>query len=121
MKPKSRKESVVRRHLRVRRKVSGTAERPRLCVHVSNKHMRVQFVDDMKARTLAAYSTLTPAVKEKVKGKNNLAAAKELGAFAGKAAGEKGITAVVFDRGGFAYKGRVKAIAEAARGTGLKF
>lgn len=121
MKLKTRIDYVVRRHLRVRRKVSGTAERPRLCMHVSNKHMRVQFVDDTQARILAAFSTLTPAIRDLVKGKNNVAAAKELGTYAGKAAREKGIEAVVFDRGGFAYKGRVKAMADAARAAGLKF
>lgn len=92
-----------------------------MCVHISHKHMRVQFVDDGAARTLAAVSTLSPGLREKLAGKNNVAAARELGAFAAAVAREKGIEKVVFDRGGFAYQGRVKALAEAARAAGLQF
>ena len=121
MKPKSKTEYRVRRHLRVRQKVCGTAERPRMCVHVSNKHLRVQFVDDARAFTLASVSTLTPGLREKTAGKVNVGVAKEVGAFAAKVAREKGIQAVVFDRGGFAYRGRIKALADAAREGGLQF
>lgn len=119
MKLDSRTDYRVRRHLRVRQKVKGTAETPRMCVFVSNKHMYVQFVDDVAGNTLAAATTQSKAVKSG--GKNTVAVAKQLGALAAKTATEKGISQVVFDRGGFAYKGRVKALADAAREAGLKF
>jgi large subunit ribosomal protein L18 len=116
MKLDSRTDYRIRRHLRVRQKIKGTAETPRMCVFVSNKHMYVQFVDDAAGSTLAAATTVSKAAKSG--GKNNVAVAKQLGALAAK---EKGISQVVFDRGGFAYKGRVKALADAAREAGLKF
>lgn len=111
----------MRRHLRVRQKVKGTAEKPRMCVFVSNKHMYVQFIDDRAARTLVSASTVVKDFKDVVKGKNTVAVAKQLGQTAAKAAQAKGIESVVFDRGGFAFKGRVKALADAAREVGLKF
>lgn len=89
-----------------------------MCVFVSNRHMYVQFVDDVASHTLASASTLVKSVKSG--GKNTVAVAKQLGTLAAKAAQEKGIAEVVFDRGGFAFKGRVKAIADAAREAGLK-
>lgn len=92
-----------------------------MCVHVSNKHLRVQFVDDDRAATLASITTMTPGLREKTGGKLNVGVAKEVGTWAAKVAQEKGIRAVVFDRGGFAYRGRVKALADAAREGGLKF
>jgi large subunit ribosomal protein L18 len=92
-----------------------------MCVFVSNKHMYVQFVDDMAATTLASVSTVIKDMKAVTKGKNTVAVAKQLGQTAAKAAKAKGIETVVFDRGGFAFKGRVKALADAAREVGLKF
>ena len=91
-----------------------------MSVFVSNQHMYVQFIDDVAGRTLATTSTVGD-LKEKAAGKNNAAVAKEMGIVAAKVAQEKGIKSVVFDRGGFAYKGRVKALAEAARENGLQF
>ena len=118
MKVKNLNDYRVRRHLRLRQKLQGTAERPRMSVFVSNKHFYVQFIDDGAAKTLAAVSTLSGALKGQ---KLNVATAKQLGALAAKAAQEKGIAAVVFDRGGFAYRGRLQAVADAARAGGLKF
>ena len=118
MKTKTQKAYRVRRHLRLRQKVQGTAERPRMSVFVSNKHLYVQFIDDAAAKTLAAVSTLQDGLKGQ---KLNVATAKQLGALAAKAAQEKGISAVVFDRGGFAFRARLQALADAAREGGLKF
>jgi large subunit ribosomal protein L18 len=110
--------SRERRHLRLRQKVHGTAQRPRLSVCFTGKHIHVQFIDDAQGRTLAAMSTLAPEAKGT---KANLAGAKKLGTLAAQKAKEKKITEVVFDRGGFKYHGRVKALADAAREAGLKF
>ncbi len=121
MKLNTRSDYRVRRHLRVRQHVKGTAARPRMSVFVSQRHMYVQFIDDAASRTLAAASTLSEALKKKAAGKSTVAVAKELGALAAQVAKEKGISAVVFDRGGFAYKGRIKVVADAARAGGLKF
>ena len=118
MKVKSLKEYRVRRHLRLRRKVKGTADRPRMSVFMSNRYYYVQFVDDAASRTLAAVSTAAGELKGS---KLNVETAKQLGALAAKVATEKDITAVVFDRGGFAYRGRLQALADAAREGGLKF
>ena len=118
MKVKNLNDYRVRRHLRLRQKLQGTAERPRMSVFVSNKHLYVQFIDDGAAKTLAAVSTLDEAMKGQ---KLNVATAKQLGALAAQAAKDKGISAVVFDRGGFAYRGRLQALADAARESGLKF
>ena len=119
MKPSSRAEFRTRRHLRLRKKVQGTSERPRMSVFVSNKNMYIQFIDDLASQTLASASTKSEAVD--AKGKNNVATAKVLGQLAAKLAKEKGIEQVVFDRGGFAYRGRIKVLADAAREAGLKF
>lgn len=116
MKLKTKSEYRKRRHQRLRKKVIGTVRRPRMCVSISNKHMYVQLVDDVAAATLAAVSTLVPELA----GKNNRDAAKRLGTKAAELAKTKGIGEVVFDRGGHAYNGRVKAIAEAARAAGMK-
>jgi len=113
-----RKAERERRHLRVRRKISGTSECPRLCVYRSNKNLFVQIVDDTKGITLAQASTLDKEVKEK---HANKAAAKEVGALIAKRAIEKNIESVVYDRGGYVYHGVVKELAEAAREAGLKF
>lgn len=116
----TRKESVHRRHRRVRRKLSGTAERPRLAVFRSNQHIYVQVIDDEQQHTLAAASTLEPTLKSELSGATREASA-EVGKLIAKRSREKGITQVVFDRGGNLYHGRVKALAEAAREAGLDF
>lgn len=108
----------TRRHARVRTKVSGTAERPRLCVFRSNSNLYVQVIDDVAGNTLVSASTLDKEVKTKHANKE---AAKEVGKLIAKKAAEKNITEVVFDRGGYIYHGVVKELAEAAREGGLKF
>ena len=113
-----RKAERERRHARVRRKISGTAECPRLCVFRSNNNIYVQVIDDVKQTTLAQASTLDKEVKTK---HSNKEAAKEVGTLIAKRALEKKIDTVVFDRGGYIYHGVVKELAEAAREGGLKF
>lgn len=113
-----RKLERTRRHARVRTKVSGTAERPRLCVFRSNSHLYAQIIDDVAGITLVAASTLDKEVKTK---KSNIEAAKEVGALIAKKAAEKNIKTVVYDRGGYIFHGVVKALAEAAREGGLEF
>ena len=108
-----------KRHARVRRKVSGTAERPRLNVYRSNKHIYAQLIDDEKGVTLASASTLDKELQLESTG--NVEAAAKVGELIAKRALEKGIKSVVFDRGGYVYHGRVKALAEAARENGLEF
>jgi large subunit ribosomal protein L18 len=108
-----------RRHNRVRRKVHGSAERPRLAVFRSNKHISAQLIDDDAGRTLAAASTVEAALVGTSGG--NIDAASKVGALVASRAKEAGITTVVFDRGGFAYHGRVAALADAARAEGLEF
>jgi large subunit ribosomal protein L18 len=112
-----------RRHLRVRNKVQGTAERPRLCVYRSLRNIEGQVVDDDAGRTLVGLSTLAPEMKEfAAEGKNRrVEEAKAVGKLLAEKAKEQGITAVVFDRGGYKYHGRVKAFAEGAREGGLEF
>lgn len=118
VKKTDRKAERLRRHARVRRKISGTAECPRLCVFRSNNNLYVQVIDDVKGNTLASASTLDKEVKTK---HSNKEAAKEVGALIAKRAIEKNIKTVVFDRGGYIYHGVVKELAEAARKGGLKF
>ena len=118
MKTKNQKDYRVRRHLRLRQKVQGTAERPRMSVFISNQHLYVQFVDDAASKTLAAVSTVAGPLKGQ---SLNVATAKQLGELAAQAAKEKGIVAVVFDRGGFGFGGRLRALADAARAGGLQF
>ena len=113
-----RKLERARRHARVRTKVSGTAERPRLCVYRSNSNLYAQIIDDVAGNTLVAASTLDKEVKTK---KSNVEAAKEVGTLIAKKAAAKNIKTVVFDRGGYIYHGVVKALAEAAREGGLEF
>ncbi|MFR2534767.1 MAG: 50S ribosomal protein L18 [Clostridia bacterium] len=113
-----RKMERQRRHLRVRRKINGTADCPRLCIYRSNKNLFVQVIDDVAATTLVSASTLDKEVKTKHANKE---AAKEVGALIAKRALEKNIENVVFDRGGYIYHGVVKELAEAAREAGLKF
>ncbi|MDH7571036.1 MAG: 50S ribosomal protein L18 [Armatimonadota bacterium] len=110
-----------RRHLRVRKKVFGTAERPRLGVFRSSKHIYAQLIDDTQGRTLAAASTLEERLRsEGVKGANK-EAAKKVGLLVAERAKERGVTKVVFDRGGYLYHGRVAALADGAREGGLEF
>ena len=118
VKKTDRKFERTRRHIRVRRKISGTAERPRLCVYRSNTNLYVQIIDDVAGNTLVQASTLDKSVKTKHANKE---AAKELGALIAKKALDKKIDTVVFDRGGYIYHGVVKELAEAAREGGLKF
>ena len=113
-----RKLERTRRHKRVRNKISGTAERPRLCVFRSNSNLYVQVIDDVAGNTLVSASTLDKEVKTKHANKE---AAKEVGKLIAKKAAEKNITEVVFDRGGYIYHGVVKELAEAAREGGLEF
>ncbi len=117
---KEKRAKLLRRHLRVRRKVVGTPERPRLAVHRTLKHIYAQVIDDYAGRTLAACSTLTKEVREALKGRG-VAAAKAVGAEIARRAKAAGIDKVVFDRGGYKYHGRVKALADAAREGGLSF
>ena len=122
MSPKLSRESArLRRHRRVRKKAFGVPERPTVSVFKSIKHIYVQVIDDQNGITLAAASTLSPDVQDKTKGNNNIEAAKLVGAEIGKRAIEKDIKEVVFDRGGYLYHGRVKALAESAREAGLEF
>ena len=114
----NRKMERARRHARVRRKISGTAERPRLCVYRSNANLYVQVIDDVAGKTLVSASTLDKEVKTKYANKE---AAKEVGALIAKRALEKNIKDVVFDRGGYIYHGGIKELAEAARKGGLNF
>ena len=113
-----RKLERARRHARVRTKVSGTAERPRLCVYRSNSNLYAQIIDDVAGNTLVQTSTLD---KEKKKKKSNIEAAKEVGALIAKRAIAKKIKTVVYDRSGYIYHGVVKELAEAAREGGLEF
>ncbi|CAM4162963.1 50S ribosomal protein L18 [Erysipelothrix inopinata] len=113
----SRNQERVRRHARVRRKVSGTQERPRLSVYRSNSHINVQIIDDVAKETLVS----TGSVQLKLENGGNIEAATKVGAEVAKLAKDKGITKVVFDRGGYIYHGRVQALAEAAREAGLEF
>jgi len=122
MKASSKKHlSLIRRHRRVRRKVFGTPERPRLVVFRSLAHTYAQVVDDTTGRTLAAVSTLQKSVRDGLKGTGNVEAARAVGREIARAARERGIERVCFDRGGRRYHGRVKAVADAAREAGLRF
>ena len=118
---KSRTEVRVKKHRRVRNHLAGTAERPRLAVFRSNNHMYAQIIDDTVGKTLVSASTLDKEVKAECEKTNNVDAAAVVGTVVAKRALEKGITTVVYDRGGFVYEGKVKALAEAAREAGLEF
>jgi len=115
-----KRSACLRRHRRVRKRIVGTPGRPRLSVFKSIKHIYAQIVDDENMVTILAESTLSPDVRDKVAG-NNIETAKILGEAIGKKAVENNIKKVVFDRGGYLYHGRVKALAEAARKSGLEF
>ena len=116
------KEDIRHRiHSRIRKKVAGTTQRPRLAVFRSQSHIYAQVIDDDQGRTLVAASSLDKDLKSQNKRGANIAAAKAVGNLIATRAKEKGIEAVVFDRGGFQYHGRIKALADAAREGGLKF
>jgi large subunit ribosomal protein L18 len=117
----TRKESVQRRHRRVRKDVNGSTERPRLAVFRSHQHIYAQVIDDTEQHTLVAASSLEPELKSKLKTGGNIAAAVEVGKLVAERAKAKGIETVVFDRGGNLYHGRVQALADAAREAGLTF
>jgi large subunit ribosomal protein L18 len=121
LKRQDRKTSRARRHLRLRKSVVGTPERPRLAVFRSLNHIYAQVIDDDAGRTLAAASSLDAEAKAETKTGGNIDAAKVVGRLIAKRALEKGLSKVVFDRGGSIYHGRVKALAEAAREAGLEF
>nr|WP_330393873.1 50S ribosomal protein L18 [Anaerocolumna xylanovorans] len=117
----ARSKVRVNKHRKLRNRFSGTPERPRLAVFRSNTHMYAQIIDDTVGNTLVSASTLQKDVKAELDKTNDVAAAAYLGTVIAKKALEKGIKAVVFDRGGFIYQGKVKALAEAAREAGLEF
>ena len=118
---KSRSEVRVNKHRKLRNRFSGTAERPRLAVFRSNNHMYAQIIDDTVGKTLVSASTVQKEVKAELEKTNNVDAAAYLGTVIAKRAMEKGINTVVFDRGGFIYQGKIKALADAAREAGLEF
>ena len=118
---KSRTDVRLKKHRRIRNRISGTAERPRLAVFRSNNHMYAQIIDDTVGNTLVSASTLQKEVKAELEKTNYVDAAAHLGTVIAKKALEKGINTVVFDRGGFIYQGKIKALADAAREAGLEF
>jgi large subunit ribosomal protein L18 len=113
--------SRKRRHARIRETVSGSKDKPRLCVFRSLSNIYAQIIDDSSGATLATAGSLTAEIKDQLRGKNKTQVAEMVGSLLAKNAQEKGIGQVVFDRGGYKYHGRVKALAEAARKAGLKF
>jgi large subunit ribosomal protein L18 len=117
----TRRVARLRRHTRVRKKVKGTSSIPRLCVFRSPNHIYAQVIDDIRGHTIAAASTLDAEVKSELEGKTKTGKSELVGALIAKRAKSKGIEQVTFDRGGFLYHGRIKALADAARGEGLKF
>jgi len=122
IKREDRKRLRLMRHKRLRKRISGTPERPRLSVYRSEKHIYAQIIDDTKGETLVAASTVEKELREKLNQKTwNVQAAKEVGKVIAERATAKGITEIVFDRGGYKYHGRIKALADSARESGLKF
>ena len=121
IKKPSRSVARAKRHYRLRNRISGTAEQPRLAVFRSNMHIYAQIIDDTVGNTLCAASTMEADIKAKLEKTNDIEAAKAVGEAVAKTALEKGITTVVFDRGGFVYHGKVQALADAAREAGLQF
>jgi large subunit ribosomal protein L18 len=117
---KDKQTARTRRHFRVRKKVAGSAERPRLAVFRSNKHISAQVIDDRSGRTLASASTVEKSLRD-AGGTGNKSAAASVGRLVAERAKAAGVTSVVFDRGGFQYHGRVAAVADAAREAGLEF
>lgn len=118
-KVKHKRELRLRRHRRVRRKIYGTAQRPRLAVHRSNRHITAQLIDDELGRTIAAASSIEADFRSAATG--NIESARKIGECIGERAKAAGVDSVVFDRGGYLYHGRIAAVAEAAREAGLKF
>jgi large subunit ribosomal protein L18 len=118
---RTRKEQIQRRHYRVRKRVFGTSERPRLCVFRSHQHIYAQAIDDTKHHTIVAASTLDKSLRSELPSTSTCEAAASVGKLVAQRALDKGIQKVVFDRGGNIYHGRVAALAEAARETGLNF
>ncbi len=118
---KKKRKARLRRHKRIRKKIFGTSERPRLFVFRSLRHIYAHLIDDTQGKTLLTVSTLSPELKAELKTGGNIEAARKVGKLLGEKAKEKGITKVVFDRGGYKYHGRVKALADAAREAGLEF
>mgnify|MGYP006310760529 CR=1 FL=1 len=116
-----KRQNRINRHERIRKTVVGTSERPRLCIYRSLKNIYAQVIDDENGKTLLSCSTLLPEIREQISYGGNVAAAKLVGQQLGSKARENGIDKVVFDRGGFTYHGRVRALAESAREAGLKF
>jgi large subunit ribosomal protein L18 len=116
-----RRLARIKRHKRVRKNISGSSERPRLCIFRSLKHIYAQVIDDKKGTTLVSLSTLDPEIKGKGKYQGNVKAAEMLGSLLAKKLEEKGIKKVVFDRGGYLYHGRVKAVAESTRNGKIVF
>ncbi|MCH5265121.1 MAG: 50S ribosomal protein L18 [Lachnospiraceae bacterium] len=121
IKKANRSEVRVKKHRRIRSRLSGTPEKPRLAVFRSNNHMYAQVIDDVAGNTIVSASTLQSDVKEGLEKTNNIDAAAKLGGVIAKKALDNGIETVVFDRGGYIYQGKVKALADAAREAGLKF
>ena len=121
VKKESRSKIRAKKHLRIRNRFSGTAERPRLAVFRSNNHMYAQIIDDTVGNTLVSASTLQKDVKAELEKTNDVAAAAYLGKVIAEKAIAAGITTVVFDRGGFVYQGKIQALADAAREAGLQF
>ncbi len=121
IKKPSRSEIREKKHRRIRNRFSGTTQRPRLAVYRSNQHIYAQIIDDTVGHTLAAASTMEKEIRAELEHTNDKAAAAAVGTAIAKKALEKGITEVVFDRGGYIYHGKVQALAEAAREAGLQF
>ena len=117
----SKNDARLKRQIRVRKKIKGTAERPRLNVFKSSRHIHAQIIDDTTGITLVAASTISPDVKADLEYSGNIEAAKKVGAAIAKKAIDRNIVSVVFDRNGFLYHGRIKALADAARENGLSF
>lgn len=121
IKKASRQKVRVKKHKKIRQRISGTATKPRLAVYRSNGHIYAQVIDDVKGVTIVAASTVEKAIKDTLEKTNDVAAAKAVGEAVAKKALDQKIEKVVFDRGGFIYQGKVKALADAAREAGLKF
>ena len=117
----SRQKIRAKKHMKIRNRFSGTAERPRLAVFRSNSHVYAQVIDDVAGKTIVSASTLEKDIKAELKNTDDIEAATKVGDVVAKRALEKGIKAVVFDRGGYIYHGKVKALADAARDAGLEF
>ncbi|MCX8109636.1 MAG: 50S ribosomal protein L18 [Syntrophorhabdaceae bacterium] len=121
MERKEKIEARLKRKKRIKMKISGTKDKPRLCVYKSLKGIYAQLIDDQEGRTITGISTLNKEIREQIKSGGNIEAAKKVGEYIGKKAIELGIRHVVFDRNGFKYHGRVKALGDAAREAGLLF